>query len=33
MGKDSCLPSDRMPRKATYFYPKLPSGLEVNRLV
>jgi uncharacterized protein (DUF1015 family) len=25
--------SDRMPRKSTYFYPKLPSGLVVNRLV
>ncbi len=25
--------SDRMPRKTTYFYPKLPSGLVVNRLV
>ncbi len=24
---------DRMPRKATYFYPKLPSGLVFNRLV
>ncbi len=24
--------SDRMPRKSTYFYPKLPSGLVVNRL-
>lgn len=24
---------DRMPRKSTYFYPKLPSGLLVNRLV
>ncbi len=24
---------DRMPRKSTYFYPKLPSGLVVNRLV
>ncbi len=23
---------DRMPRKSTYFYPKLPSGLVVNRL-
>jgi uncharacterized protein (DUF1015 family) len=23
---------DRMPRKSTYFYPKLPSGLIVNRL-
>ncbi|MCL2615437.1 MAG: DUF1015 domain-containing protein [Dehalococcoidia bacterium] len=25
--------SDRMPRKSTYFYPKQPSGLVVNRLV
>jgi uncharacterized protein (DUF1015 family) len=24
---------DRMPRKSTYFYPKLPSGLIVYRLV
>ncbi|MFC1847023.1 DUF1015 domain-containing protein [Chloroflexota bacterium] len=24
---------DRMPRKSTYFYPKLPSGLLLNRLV
>ncbi len=24
---------DRMPRKATYFYPKLPAGLVFNRLV
>ncbi len=24
---------DRMPRKATYFYPKIPSGLVFNRLV
>jgi uncharacterized protein (DUF1015 family) len=24
---------DRMPRKATYFYPKLPSGLVFNRMV
>ncbi|MBI4188394.1 MAG: DUF1015 domain-containing protein [Chloroflexi bacterium] len=24
---------DKMPRKSTYFYPKLPSGLIVNRLV
>jgi hypothetical protein len=24
---------DRMPRKSTYFYPKLPSGLVFNRLV
>jgi uncharacterized protein (DUF1015 family) len=23
---------DRMPRKSTYFYPKLPSGLLVHRL-
>ncbi|MBI4303469.1 MAG: DUF1015 domain-containing protein [Chloroflexi bacterium] len=25
--------SDKMPRKSTYFYPKLPAGLLVNRLV
>ncbi|MCL2281415.1 MAG: DUF1015 domain-containing protein [Dehalococcoidia bacterium] len=25
--------SDRMPRKSTYFYPKQPSGLVMNRLV
>ncbi len=25
--------SDRMPRKSTYFYPKLPAGLLFNRLV
>ena len=25
--------SDRMPRKSTYFYPKLPAGLVFNRLV
>jgi len=25
--------SDRMPRKSTYFYPKQPSGLIVNRLI
>ncbi len=25
--------SDRMPRKSTYFFPKLPSGLVINRLV
>ena len=25
--------SDRMPRKSTYFYPKLPSGLVLNRLI
>jgi len=25
--------SDRMPRKSTYFYPKLPSGLVINRLI
>ena len=25
--------SDRMPRKSTYFYPKQPSGLVINRLV
>ncbi|MBA7665677.1 hypothetical protein ES703_73751 [subsurface metagenome] len=24
---------DRMPRKSTYFYPKLPSGLVCHRLV
>jgi uncharacterized protein (DUF1015 family) len=24
---------DRMPRKSTYFYPKLPSGLVINHLV
>ena len=24
---------DRMPRKSTYFYPKLPAGLVINRLV
>ncbi|MDD5037726.1 MAG: DUF1015 domain-containing protein [Dehalococcoidales bacterium] len=24
---------DRMPRKSTYFYPKLPAGIIVNRLV
>lgn len=24
---------DRMPRKSTYFYPKLPSGLIINRLL
>ena len=24
---------ERMPRKSTYFYPKLPSGLVMNRLV
>ena len=24
---------DRLPRKSTYFYPKLPAGLVVNRLV
>jgi len=24
---------DKMPRKSTYFYPKLPSGLVLNRLV
>jgi hypothetical protein len=24
---------DRMPRKSTYFYPKLPAGLILNRLV
>jgi uncharacterized protein (DUF1015 family) len=25
--------SDRMPKKSTYFYPKPPSGLIVNRLI
>jgi uncharacterized protein (DUF1015 family) len=25
--------SDKMPRKSTYFYPKLPAGLIVNRLI
>ncbi|UCH43066.1 MAG: DUF1015 family protein, partial [Dehalococcoidales bacterium] len=25
--------ADRMPRKSTYFYPKLPAGLLINRLV
>ena len=25
--------ADRMPRKSTYFYPKLPAGLVVNQLV
>ena len=24
---------ERMPRKSTYFHPKLPSGLVMNRLV
>ena len=24
---------DRMPRKSTYFYPKMPSGLLIHRLV
>ncbi len=24
---------DKMPRKSTYFYPKLPAGLIVNRLI
>jgi len=24
---------DKMPRKSTYFYPKLPAGLLFNRLV
>jgi uncharacterized protein (DUF1015 family) len=24
--------SDRMPGKSTYFYPKLPTGLVINRL-
>jgi uncharacterized protein (DUF1015 family) len=25
--------SDRMPKKSTYFHPKLPAGLVLNRLV
>ena len=25
--------ADKMPRKSTYFYPKLPAGLLINRLV
>jgi uncharacterized protein (DUF1015 family) len=24
--------NDKMPRKSTYFYPKAPAGLVVNRL-
>ncbi len=31
--KDISDAGDRMPRKSTYFYPKLPSGLVLNRLV
>jgi len=31
--KDISDAQDRMPRKSTYFYPKLPSGLVVNRLI
>ncbi|MFC1874720.1 DUF1015 domain-containing protein [Chloroflexota bacterium] len=31
--KDISDAGDRMPRKSTYFYPKLPSGLVFNRLV
>lgn len=31
--KDIADAGDRMPRKSTYFYPKLPSGLVLNRLV
>jgi uncharacterized protein (DUF1015 family) len=31
--KDIADVGDRMPRKSTYFYPKLPSGLIVNHLV
>jgi uncharacterized protein (DUF1015 family) len=31
--KDIADVKDRMPRKSTYFYPKLPSGLIVNHLV
>ena len=30
--KDIADAGDRMPRKSTYFYPKLPSGLLINRL-
>jgi len=30
--KDIADAQDRMPRKSTYFYPKLPSGLIVNRV-
>ena len=31
--KDIADAKDRMPRKSTYFFPKLPSGLIVNHLV
>ncbi|HEX79098.1 MAG TPA: DUF1015 domain-containing protein [Dehalococcoidia bacterium] len=31
--KDISDAGDRMPRKSTYFYPKMPSGLVLNRLV
>jgi uncharacterized protein (DUF1015 family) len=31
--KDIADAKDRMPRKSTYFYPKLPSGLIVNHMV
>ena len=31
--KDIADARDRMPRKSTYFYPKLPSGLVFRRLV
>ena len=31
--KDISDAGDRMPRKSTYFYPKLPSGLVLNQLV
>lgn len=31
--KDIADDGDRMPRKSTYFYPKLPAGLIINRLV
>jgi uncharacterized protein (DUF1015 family) len=31
--KDIADVKDRMPRKSTYFYPKLPSGLIVNHIV
>jgi len=31
--KDVADAGDRMPRKSTYFYPKLPSGLLMNRVV
>ncbi|MCL2150413.1 MAG: DUF1015 domain-containing protein [Dehalococcoidia bacterium] len=30
--KDIADAQDRMPRKSTYFYPKLPSGLLINRV-